>query len=141
MTLITVIQMKKMKERTKMSDLIVGHFSWTVVNLLLAWVLYFHDFRIMENSLLGVNTSQAVNNQFGIYQPSPVSLLELQQNNLSNAETYLKPCQTSKMECFAKHFQQAAVSGNVFKSRYWKIMKMISRSSIKKSTWKTWEIC
>ena len=36
-----------------------------------------------------------------------------------------------------KHFQQAAFSGNVFKSRYWKIVKMISRSSIKKSTWKT----
>ena len=41
-------------------------------------------------------------NQFGIYQPSYVSLLEPWQSNLSNPEAYSKPCQTSKMECFAK---------------------------------------
>ena len=41
-------------------------------------------------------------NQFGIYQASHVSLLELQHNNLSNAEAYLEPCLTFKMECFAK---------------------------------------
>ena len=37
---------------------------------------------------------------FGIYQSSRGSLLELQQNNLSNPEPEL--CQKSEMECFAK---------------------------------------
>ena len=36
------------------------------------------------------------------YQPSHVSLLESQQNNLSNSEAYLEPYQTFKMEHFAK---------------------------------------
>ena len=31
-----------------------------------------------------------------------VSLLEPAQNNLSNPEVYSEPCQTSKMDCFAK---------------------------------------
>ena len=31
-----------------------------------------------------------------------VSLLEPRQNNLSNPETYLEPCKTSKVEHFAK---------------------------------------
>ena len=35
-------------------------------------------------------------------QPSQVSLLQLQQGKLSNPEAYTEPCQTSKMECFAK---------------------------------------
>ena len=35
-------------------------------------------------------------NQFGIYQ------LSHRQNNLSNPEPFSEPCQTSKMECFAK---------------------------------------
>ena len=33
---------KKMKERTKTSNLIVDHFSLTFVNLSLAWMLYFY---------------------------------------------------------------------------------------------------
>ena len=41
-------------------------------------------------------------NQFGIYQLSCVSLLEPQQNNLSNLEAYSEHCQTSKIEHFAK---------------------------------------
>ena len=41
-------------------------------------------------------------NQFGIYQPSHVSLLKPQQNNLSDPEAYPEPCQTSKMDCFKK---------------------------------------
>ena len=41
-------------------------------------------------------------NQFGIYQRSHVSSLEPQQNNLSNPEAYSQPCQTSKIEFFAK---------------------------------------
>ena len=41
-------------------------------------------------------------NQFGIYQPSRVSLLEPRQNNLNNPEALSEPCQTSKMECFPK---------------------------------------
>ena len=34
-----------------------------------------------------------------------VSFIEPQQNNLSNPEAYWEPCQTSKMECFAKIFK------------------------------------
>ena len=33
---------KKMEERTKISNLMVGLFSLTFVNLLLAWILYLH---------------------------------------------------------------------------------------------------
>ena len=33
---------------------------------------------------------------------SRVSLLEPQQNNLSNPEAYSKLCETSKMKCFEK---------------------------------------
>ena len=55
-----------------------------------------YDIKIRENSLFGLN------NQFGIYQPSHVSLLKLWQNNLSDAEAYAEPCQTSKMDCFVK---------------------------------------
>ena len=36
------IRTKKMKERTKTSNLIVDHVSLTFVNLSLAWMLYFH---------------------------------------------------------------------------------------------------
>ena len=35
------IRTKKMKEKTKKSNLIVDHFSLTFANLLLAWILYF----------------------------------------------------------------------------------------------------
>ena len=62
-------------------------------------MLYFHvlyDFRIMEK--FGMNTIISL-----IYSKhSRVSLLEPGQNNLSNPEAYSKPCQTSKMQCFAK---------------------------------------
>ena len=34
---------------------------------------------------------------------SSVSLLELQQNNLSNPEAYSEPCQPSEKECLEKH--------------------------------------
>ena len=40
-------------------------------------------------------------NQFGIYQPS-FPCIQPRQSNLSNPEAYSEPCQTSKMECFAK---------------------------------------
>ena len=40
--------------------------------------------------------------QYGIYLPSHVTLLRPRQNDLSNAERYLEPCLTFKMECFAK---------------------------------------
>ena len=36
------------------------------------------------------------------YNQLDISLLEPAQNNLSNPEAYLEPCQTSKMDCFAK---------------------------------------
>ena len=35
-----------------------------------------------------------------------VSILEPQQNNLSNQEAYSELCQTSKMTCFSKKSQQ-----------------------------------
>ena len=41
-------------------------------------------------------------NQFGMYQLSHVSLLEPRQNSLNNPEAYSEPCETFKMECFAK---------------------------------------
>ena len=41
-------------------------------------------------------------NQFGLYQPSRVALLETQQNKLSDPEEYSEPCQTYKMECLPK---------------------------------------
>ena len=62
-----------MKEK-KIPDLIVDHFSLTLVNLLLAC----------------------------IYQSSCVSHLEPWQSNLSNPEAYSGLCQKSKMDCFAK---------------------------------------
>ena len=40
--------------------------------------------------------------QFGIYQPSRLSVLKPRQNNLSDPEAYSEPCQTSKMDCFVK---------------------------------------
>ena len=41
-------------------------------------------------------------NQFGIYQPSRVSLLKPLQNNLSDPEAYSELCQISKMDCLVK---------------------------------------
>ena len=64
-------------------------------------MLYFHvlyDFRIREKLEFGVNTIiSLIYNKYSL-----VSLLEPVQNNLSNPEVYSEPCQTSKMDCFAK---------------------------------------
>ena len=90
---------KKMKERTKTSNLIVDHFSLTFVNLSQAWMLYF--FVWLQNKGKFLVWSEYYN-QFGIYRPSFVSLLWLQQSNLSTPEVYSERCQTSKMECFMK---------------------------------------
>ena len=62
-------------------------------------MLYFHVW--LQNKRKFLVWSEYYN-QFGIYQPSHVSLLELQQSDLSNPETYSEPCQTSKMECSVK---------------------------------------
>ena len=43
-------------------------------------------------------------NQFSIYQPFPESFLEPRQSNLNKPEVFSEPCQTSKMECFVKIF-------------------------------------
>ena len=52
----------------------------------------------MENSKFGVNTIISL-----VYiKRSCVSLLEPQQNNFSNSQAYPEPCQTTKMECFAR---------------------------------------
>ena len=71
--------MKKMKERTKTSNLIVNHFSLILVNLLLAWMLYFYVW--LQNKRKFLVWSEYYN-QFGIYQPSGVFLLEPWQSNL-----------------------------------------------------------
>ena len=88
-----------MKQRSKASNWIIDHFSLIFVILSFAWMLYFHvlyDFRIREkfwvNTIISLICSKY----------SSVSLLEPGQNNLSNPETYLEPCQASKMDCFAK---------------------------------------
>ena len=52
----------------------------------------------VKNSKFGVNIKTSL-----IYrQHSRVSLLEPRQSNLTNPEAYSEPCQTSKMDCFAK---------------------------------------
>ena len=51
-----------------------------------------------ENSKVGVNTIIGL----AYIKCSLVSLLESRQNNLSNQEVESEPCQTFKMECFAK---------------------------------------
>ena len=94
--------MKKMKERTKTSNLTVDNFSLIFVNRLLAWMLYQLYFHVRLQNKGKFLVWSEYYNQFGIYQPSCVSLLEPQQSNLSNLETYLEPYQTSKMGCFAK---------------------------------------
>ena len=86
---------KNMKETTKTSSWIVDHFSLTFANLSLAWMLYFHVWLKNKGKFL---IWSEYYNQFGIYQPSHVSLSEPQQTNLSNSEAYPEPCQTSKME-------------------------------------------
>ena len=89
----------KIKERTKTSSLIVDCFSLTLVNLSLAWMLYFHVWHWNKGKFF-VWTEYY--NQFDIYQPSRVSLLKPRQNNLKDPEAYPEPCQTSKMDCFVK---------------------------------------
>ena len=69
------------------------------VNILSTWMLYFHVWLQNKGKILMWREHY---NQFGIYQRFRVFLLEPQQNNLSNPEAYSEPCQTSKMEFFAK---------------------------------------
>ena len=89
----------KKKEKTKTPSLAVDCFSLTLVNLSLAWMLYFHVWHWNKGKFF---VWSEYYNQFGIYQPSRVSLLKPQQNNLSDPEAYPEPCQTSKMDCFKK---------------------------------------
>ena len=58
-----------------------------------------YDFRIRGKFKFGVNTIII----FAYIKLSRVSLLESRQNNVSNQEAHSEPCQTSKMECFAKY--------------------------------------
>ena len=89
-----------MEERIKTSNVIIDHFSLTVVNFSLAWMLYFHEWLQSKGKFLARSESF---NQFGIYQPSYVStIVELWDVNLSNPEAYSEPCQIPKMEFFAK---------------------------------------
>ena len=90
---------KKIKERTKTPSLVVDCFSLTLVNLSLAWILCFHVWHYNKGKFF---VSSEYYNQFGIYQPSLVSLLKLRQNNLRDPQAYPEPCQTSKMDCFVK---------------------------------------
>ena len=86
-------------KKTKTPNLIVDSFSLTFVNLSLAWMLYFHVWCQNIGKFLVLSEYY---NQFDKYQPSCVSFLEPQQSNLSNPGAYLKPCQTSNMDFFAK---------------------------------------
>ena len=61
---------KKIKERTKTSNLVIDHFSLTFVNLSLAWMLYFHVW--IQNMGKFLIWSEYYN-QFGIHQPFRVS--------------------------------------------------------------------
>ena len=62
-------------------------------------MLYFHVW--LQNKEKFLVWSEYYN-QLGIYQPFRESLLEPWQSNLINPEAYSEPCQTSKIECFAK---------------------------------------
>ena len=91
--------LRKWKKEQKTSSLIVDHFSLTFVNLSLAWMLYFQIW-LHNNKKLFVWSEYF--DQFGIYEPSCMSLLETRQSNISNPEVYSDSCQTSKMECLVK---------------------------------------
>ena len=82
------------ERRAKTSNLIVDCFLLTFINLLWAWLLYFHVLLWNKGKFL---VWSEYYNQFGIYQPSFVLPIEPQQNNLNNPEAYSKPCQTFKM--------------------------------------------
>ena len=84
--------MKKMKERTKASNLVVCHVYLTFVNLSLAWMLYFHVWLQKKVKFL---VWSEIYDQFDIYQLYCVSLLESQESNLSNPESYSETSQTS----------------------------------------------
>ena len=87
----------------KMKEQIIKFDSWpltlTSVNPSLVWMFYFCIWLQNKGKFL---VWSEYYNQFGIYQPSNVSLLEPQQNNLSNPEAHLEPCQISKIDCFGK---------------------------------------
>ena len=68
------------------------HFSLT-------WMLYFHVWLQTKGKIL---IWRECYHQFSGNPHSHIFHLELWQNNLSNPEAYSEPCQTSKMECFAK---------------------------------------
>ena len=87
---------QRQQKKEQLIILIVDHFSLTFVNPLLAWMLYFH---VWLQNKAKVLVWRKYYNQFGIHQPSCVSLLELQQSNLSIPRAYSGPCQTSKMKC------------------------------------------
>ena len=89
---------KKVKEN-KTSNLIVDCFSLTFANLSLAWMFYFHVWCQNMRKFLVLSEYY---DQFDKYKPSCVSFLEPRQSNLSNTGAYLKPCQTSNMNIFAK---------------------------------------
>ena len=90
---------KKIKEKTKTSNLIVDCFSLTFANLSLAWMFYFHVWCQNMRKFLVLSEYY---DQFDKYKPSCVSFLQPRQSNLSNTGAYLKPCQTSNMNIFAK---------------------------------------
>ena len=81
------------------TDWTVDNFYLTFVNLLLIWMLYFNVWLQNKGKIL---VWREYYNQFGIHQCSRVSFLEPQQNNLSSPVPYSEPCQSFKMECFAK---------------------------------------
>ena len=76
-------------------------------------------------------------NQFGIYQPFRVSLLEPQQSNLSNQEAYLEPCQISKMKCFAMKLLTFLVKDSILD--VWQGSEYTSVCNLLLIFWENWE--
>ena len=84
------------ERRNKTSNLIVDHFSLTIVTLPLVWMLYLHVW--LQNNGKFLFSSEYYNHTI----PFRMYLLEPRQSNLSNTDTCSAPYQTSKMECFTK---------------------------------------
>ena len=90
------------KWKREQTHQIVDHFSFTFVDLSLAWMLHFYQWLQIKRKFL---VRSEYYDEFGIYQPSRVStILEPREVNLSNPEAYPEPCQIPTINFFAKKF-------------------------------------
>ena len=94
------LEQRKWKKELKISNLTVDHFSLTIANLSLAWMLCFHIWLQNKGKFW---VSHEYYNHFWIYQPSRLSFLVPLQGTSINPEEYSELSQASKMECFSKH--------------------------------------